>query len=515
MSSITSPISPVRVPHHDDHTDEDKTEPFVLNDSMASNSSNAGDESPQPSSSAAGLRDEHMFRSNPIDRVNMITDDNKPIVLTELDRRFRAQHYYNNPTDEYTFLTENLIPFMGMVTVSNLLYWLHQLGEGFETTRWFAHWGWKRVFLEALQQTLCRLPYPRIYNCSNLHDWLHDLHDQSTNIALVPYPWAERPALTPFSPTTYKPITEHYCFNHRHKDLQGFIIGAQDGTDGNDLGCWQWKYRFFTELPDKVLAYAQARLPDFNFGGPKVMTWGILNNNGTTWNSSRRGFWSVCYDKLYFLHEDPHHTFSDEVPSPRVVHSGIGFSTLDQTALLPPYLTTGQSPVPTEHLQPGVFPSLTPFHFHPGYYLPRPLPNPTDPTSTYSLMPIKTKETLDSLVQDVSNLRHSVLGGPVGLSNKVEYLETWINNHVEEWGKVSSAQDAVINRVEAEMSTLRQALEASNRRVSALEQVLRESRDRVRSFFLNSEDVSANVVAHLINPFVSSSSVASPAPPSL
>ena len=173
--SFNTPISPVRVNQSEDHTDEDKTELFNLNDSMASNSSSsAGDESPQPSSSAAGLRDEHLLRDNPIDRVNMTTDDGKPITLLDLDRRFRAQHYYNNPSDEFTFLTENFIPFMGMVIVSNLLYWLHQLGEGFETTRWFAHWGWQRIFLEALQQTLCRLPYPRIYNCSNVQDWLRD-----------------------------------------------------------------------------------------------------------------------------------------------------------------------------------------------------------------------------------------------------------------------------------------------------------------------------------------------------
>ena len=276
--SFNTPISPVHVNQSGDHTDEDKTEPFVnLNDSMASNSSSssAGDESPQPSSSAAGLRDEHLLRDNPIDRVNMTTDDGKPITLSDLDRRFRAQHYYNNPADEHTFLTENFIPFMGMVIVSNLLYWLHQVGEGFETTRWFALWGWQRVFLEALQQTLCRLPYPRIYNCSNLHDWIRDLHDQSSNIALVPYPWAERPSPSPFSATTYKPITEHYCFNHRHKSLQGFVIGAQDGTDGVAPGCWMWKYRFFAELPDRMLAYVQTRLPHFDFGGSSIMVQGV------------------------------------------------------------------------------------------------------------------------------------------------------------------------------------------------------------------------------------------------
>ena len=494
MSSFSLPISPIRPQIEEDHTDEEKTEPFVdLNNSVASNSSSeAGDEIAQPSSSAAGLLDERDYKDNPINRVNMTAADGKPIVLSELDRRFRAQHYYNNPLDEYTFLTENFIPFMGMVMVSNILYWLHQLGEGFETTRWFALWGWKRIFLEALQQTLCRLPYPRIYNCSNHLDWLRDLHSQSSNIALVTYPWAETPLLSQFASTTYKPITEHYCFNHRHKDLQGFIIGVQDQTPGNSPGYWQWKYRFYCQLPDKMLAFVQARLPDFNFGGSSVVVSGPFDHGGTTFNNNYGGFWSVCYDRLYFTDtEDPHRTFSDDVPCPREVHSGVGFSTLDQTALLPPYLTTGQSPIPTEHLQPGVYPSLNPYQFHPGYYLPRSLSNPSDPL-TYNLMPTNIRTQLSTLTdkvegltmtlqmtehevrmaqEDISKLRLALKDTlDHGIKDRVHYMESWFDDYKKT------------------IANLRDDLTASELKVTALERALEDSKDKVKSFLLNFKD---------------------------
>ena len=76
MSSFNLIISPIRV-HRDEDTDEDKTEPFVnLNDSIASNSSNSsssnnGDESLQPSSSAAGIRDEIRNKATNNVKINM------------------------------------------------------------------------------------------------------------------------------------------------------------------------------------------------------------------------------------------------------------------------------------------------------------------------------------------------------------------------------------------------------------------------------------------------------------
>jgi hypothetical protein len=520
MSSSSIPLSPIVNNNDDDHTDEDKTEPYeALNTSAASNSSNDSNlsEVPAPSSSAAGILQERLRNPLPVNRLNLYYSPDAPISLTELEHRCRPLHYYNNPTDEYTFLTDTFLPFMGMLMVSNLLYWLPQLGEGFETTFWFTSWGYHRIFLEALEQALSRLPYPRIYNCADVTTWIEDLHSQSKNIALTPYPWAEKAQLSPFAPRTYKPITEHYCIHHR-SNIQGFIIGAQDGTGSQSiLGGWRWKFDFFTRLPQYCLNFIQDRLPGFQFNLPTVAVAGVSNKAYS--NPSDHGFWSVIYDQVWLEHTQIFdYDFSDVVPEPDVVHSGCGFSAIDNTAFVLPYQSTGSSLLPTDHLQPGYLPVVTPYSFHPGYYIDRPVSAVPSPSASYSLMPSNIREQLttltdkveglsmtlnmteyelrlaqedlykyrielgkhppDALVNDVDSLKHKVsFSNPQSLSDRVEYLETWIDNHVEEWGRATSAQDAIISRVEVEMARLQKSLRLSNLRVELLEQALLESKN--------------------------------------
>ena len=503
MSSFNLIISPIRV-HRDEDTDEDKTEPFVnLNDSIASNSSNSsssnsGDESPQPSSSAAGIRDEIRNKAANTVKINMHFKSLKPIELSVLDFKCRAQHYYNNPTDEYTFLNDSFFPFLGMVMVSNLVYWLQQLGHGFESTSWFASWGYQRIFLEALQQALSRLPYPRIYNCANQIDWIQDLHEQSSNIYLMPYPWAERPQLSPFTPNTYKPISEHYCLHHRNRELQGFIIGAQDGTEGRSDGCWFSKYEWWLNLPQRCLEFVQERLPDFQFHLDELTLHGSATDPDTKFNPTHRGFWSVSYRYLYLSAVDDLYSFNDKVPEPSVVHSGLCFSSLDLTALVQPYVSTGQSPVPTEHLQPGVYPSLTPFLFNPGYYLHRPVSNPSDPLNTYNLMPADLSETLTSLKEEVKELKDTFrTSSEYGLNDRVHYLETWFDMQAQSWSDVTRTQHLTNEEVKVDYAKLRDKLEVSVQRINTLEQALKEEKDKNKEHCINS---AAPVNAPAIHP---------------
>ena len=88
------------------------------------------------------------------------------------------------------------------------------------------------------------------------------------------------------------------------------------------------------------------------------------------------------------------------------------------------------------------------------------------------------KHPQDALVNDVDSLKHKVsFSNPQSLCDRVEYLETWIDNHVEEWGRATSAQDAIISRVEVEMARLQKSLRLSNLRVELLEQALLESKN--------------------------------------
>ena len=410
-SEILSPINPAVKINDDEHTDEEKDHNNnQLNESVASYSScsssdNSSDEVPAPSSSAAGILQERLNDSLRVDRLNLFYSPNVPINLNELDHRCRARHYYNNPIDEHIFLTDSFLPFVGMLMVNNLLYWLPQLDAGYETTYWFTLWGFQRIFLEALEQAFTRLPYPRIYNCANIKEWLADLHSQSKNIALTSYPWAEKAQLSPFAPNTYKPITEHYCIHHR-RNIEGFIIGAQDGSSSqNVLGGWRWKQHFFSHLPQSCLNFIQDRLPGFKFNLPTVAVAGVLTNVGSHTNPSFRGFWSVSYDQVWLehtLHFD--FDFSDVVPEPDVVHSGFGFSAIDNTQFVLPYQSTGSSNPPTDHLQPGYMPIITPYNFHPGYYSNHPTPPISSSSSTYHLMPSDLMHQLTTLSARVDEL---------------------------------------------------------------------------------------------------------------
>jgi hypothetical protein len=115
-------------------------------------------------------------------------------------------------------------------------------------------------------------------------------------------------------------------------------------------------------------------------------------------------------------------------------------------------------------------------------------------------MPARTQETLTSLVDDVNSLRHKVdSSSPQKLSERVEYLEAWLDNHVEEWGKVSSSQDAALRKAETELINMGHVLHLSRQRITALEQELRGNRNMIRSF-LNTLDEPVNIVAPFNEP---------------
>ena len=120
--------------------------------------------------------------------LNLELTPNLYLDLLELDRKCDPKFFYNNKHDESLFLTEVLLPFMAMCMVGNFTCWVTQLDYTIVDSTWFADWGFRRLFLEAFESTLTRLPYPRIFNICNSKEWLYELHNQSRNIALLKYP---------------------------------------------------------------------------------------------------------------------------------------------------------------------------------------------------------------------------------------------------------------------------------------------------------------------------------------
>ena len=427
-TSLLSPIRPVNNVGEDDQTDEDKQD-NILNDSVASQSSSSSndhseDEVALPSSSAAGILQERRQRSAyiPIDEINYRYSPSESYNLQNLSNRCSAQHYYNNTSDEQTFLTESFLPFLGMIMTSNIIFWLRQSDPTFVRSTWFRLFGFKRVFLEALEQTLSRLPFPRVYNYLDAKQWVDQLHEQSPNCKLLVYPWKERPTFTPFAYSAYKPITEHYGIGPNRGSLQGFIIGLQNVAEPENISAWMWKYNFFLDLPTKCLHFLQQRLPGLNFDLSRY----VLDELRSDYNNTGRGYWSIVYDEVSFVTRagiSP--DMEEDAPMPEPLLSGSGFSTLDQTLLAAPYRSPGQSSLPTEHLQPGYCPLVAPYTFSPGYHLFQPFPVPIDPSVTYSLMPSDLRDQVTSLTDQVAILTQQ-------LNSRDEELKTVTSNITRE-----------------------------------------------------------------------------------
>ena len=412
-STLLSPIHPDDEHNNEEQTDEEQQDNNQLNISAASSSSNnnscgSDNEVPAPSSLAAGILRERRQSSGyvPPDEINLRYRPNESYNLQTLNTRCSAQHFYNNVSDEQTFLTESFLPFMGLVMTSNIIFWLRQSDPTFVRSTWFRLFGFKRIFLEALEQTMSRLPFPRVYNFLNARQWVQQLHEQSPNCKLLVYPWKERPTFTPFSYSAYKPITEHYGINMNNGSLQGFVIGLQGGVEPNLVEPeirrrWLWKYEFFCDLPTMCLHFVQNRLPGLNFDLSRYE----IDEIRSEYNNTGRGFWSVVYDEICIVtsaHADL--DSEDDAPQPEPIYSGSGFSTIDQTYLAAPYQSPGQSSLPTEHLQPGYCPLVAPYAFTTGYNLFQPFPVPTDPTVTYSLMPADLRAHISALSDQVDNL---------------------------------------------------------------------------------------------------------------
>ena len=432
-STLLSPIRPDDDQNIEEQTDEEHQDNNPLNISAASSSSNiscsSDNEVPAPSSSAAGILRERRQPSGyiPPDEINLRHRANESYNLQSLNERCSAQHYYNNTSDEQTFLTESFLPFMGLIMTSNIIFWLRQSEPSFVRSTWFRLFGYKRIFLEALEQTMSRLPFPRVYNFLNARQWVQQLHEQSPNCKLLVYPWKERPTFTPFSYSAYKPITEHYGINMNSGSLQGFVIGLQGGVEPNLVEpeirrAWLWKYEFFCDLPLMCLNFVQNRLPGLNFDLARYE----IDEIRSEYNNTGRGYWSVVYDEICIVtsaHADL--DSEDDAPQPEPIYSGSGFSTIDQTFLAAPYRSPGQSSLPTEHLQPGYCPLVAPYAFSPGYHLFQPFPVPIDPSVTYSLMPADLRAHITALTDKVDELTRQ-------LASRDEELKTVTSNITRE-----------------------------------------------------------------------------------
>ena len=145
--------------------------------------------------------------------------------------------------------------------VSNLLCWIPQLPHTFERSTWFHATGFRRLFLEALEQTLSRLPYPRIFNWFNTTDFLEEVIGQSREVKLLAdYAWQTHPVPAPYDNRRYLAITTHWGMSHKDYG-KAFILGKQDVSESKLPGASEWKYNYWQKLPRKCFKLLQRCLP--------------------------------------------------------------------------------------------------------------------------------------------------------------------------------------------------------------------------------------------------------------
>ena len=362
---------------------EEDDEVDNLNSSIVSASSLLDDDEPVPSSQA-----ERIINNNPPppilpNTLNLEVSPGLHMNLKELDKSCNAANFYNNPKDESIFLETILFSYIAMTMVSNLLHWVEQTSPSLVHCQWFRAYGFRRLFMEALEQALSRLPFPRIFNVFDPFQWISAALKQSSKVKLLLYPWLTHPQPNPYSYKQYQPISTYWSMSQREGAF-GFIFGAKNNLPPLSKGSSNWLTTYWKTLPLRCLKLVQQSLPGLSFELDIISVFDLTTHLST---SSLPGYWAVDYSAMVLLPRDPNYDYHVVVlPITEPLVSLPGLSNLLQDQLVLPYIPCDLSPLPTFHLQPNLSPFVPPylhnviyppFTSHPGFH----------PNQTFNLMP--------------------------------------------------------------------------------------------------------------------------------
>ena len=452
--SIPAPAMPSRPQDDDDediqHPPSPRHDDDALNISGVSNVSGNSqsiyedDEDPVPSSLADLARSIPTLNSNK--RFYPSVD------FHHIDSRCTASYYYNNELATLEFLQTNLFTFVVWCMISNLLHWYDATKERVIHTPWFRHWGYRRLFLEALEQALTRLPLPRLFNLVDYTAWINSIHQQSRDVRLPQHLWQTHPSATRWSNPTYHPIRTFWSFSHAN-NTKAFICGIQDGSTGTTSGGWALQQRFWADFPQNCFNFISHSLDILGF---HVLSSYEVRGTNSVVNPSSTGVYTIDYSRIQLARSlHPIIELNESVRThqiPLTSRAGLAFlvhTNMDQPRNLyeasPSYL----SQLTYEHTP------LTTLYSPPNTLIPQyvgipqqPFPCPSTQEPIYNLMPHNLSDRITDLTQQVNDLLHlnhqveNQQNSIDKLRDKMKALTTKENDHYHQLKSYSEAVES-------------------------------------------------------------------------